>query len=119
LGEHLKEGDYRFYANAILNGIKIGKDEGVFSVGGLNAEYFGTKMDKPLLQKIAAQTSGSYYDCENIGSIADDLKALNNYRSRETIKTLEIDIKYSVWLLALVVFLFAMEWFLRKSYGML
>ncbi len=117
--ESLREGDYKFIATVMANGAAIGNDQGTFSVGGLNAEFLDTRMNKPLLQQIAAQTGGRYYDSNNFSSLANDVTALPDFKPRDKSKSAEIEIWNSRWMLMLVVFIFTLEWFLRKRNGML
>ena len=117
--ESLREGDYKFIATVMANGVTIGSDQGTFSVGGQNAEFLETRMNKPLLQQIAAQTGGQYYNSDNFGSLDHDITMMQNFKSRDVSKSAEIEIWNSRWMLALVIFIFALEWFLRKRNGML
>jgi len=117
--ESLREGEYKFTATVTANGAAIGSDQGTFSVGGLNAEFLETRMNKPLLQQIAAQTGGRYYDSNNFGSLANDVTTLPNFKPRDVSKSTEIEIWNSRWMLALVISIFTFEWFLRKRNGML
>ena len=117
--ESLREGEYTFTATVTANGAAIGSDQGTFSVGGLNAEFLDTRMNKSLLQQIAAHTGGKYYDGDNFGSIAFDVASMPNFKPRDVSKSAEIEIWNSRWMLTLVLLTFALEWFLRKRNGML
>jgi hypothetical protein len=117
--ESLREGEYKFTAMVTANGAAIGTDQGTFSVGGLNAEFLEIRMNKPLLQQIAAQTGGRYYDADNFGLLAYDVTTMPNFKPRYISKSAEIEIWNSRWMLALVIFTFALEWFIRKRNGML
>jgi hypothetical protein len=117
--ESLREGEYKFTATVTANGAAIGADQGTFSVGGLNAEFLETRLNKPLLQQIAAQTGGQYYDADNFGSLAHDVTTMPNFNPRDVSKSAEIEIWNSRWMLALVIFIFSLEWFIRKRNGML
>jgi hypothetical protein len=117
--EALREGEYKFTANVTANGAAIGSDQGTFSVGGFDAEFLDTRMNKPLLQQIAAQTGGRYYDCNNINLLAHDIGMMPNFKPRDTSNSAEIEIWNSRWMLTFVILIFALEWFLRKRNGML
>jgi hypothetical protein len=117
--ESLREGEYKFTATVTVNGAAIGNDQGTFSVGSQNAEFLETRMNKPLLQQIAAQTGGRYYESNNLGSLDHDVTAMPNFKSHDVSKSAEIEIWNSRWMLALVIIVFALEWFLRKRNGML
>ena len=117
--DRLPEGEYSFTATVLENGRSIGSGRGSFSVGGVSAEYLETRMNKSLLEQVAAQTGGRYYDPRAVHSLAGDISALPNFKPRETHKSAEIDIWNSRWMLALVTLVFSAEWFLRKQSGML
>jgi hypothetical protein len=117
--ESLREGDYKFTASVTVNGAVIGSDQGTFSVGGLNEEFLDTRMNKSLLQQIAAQTGGQYYDVDTYGSLAHDLALMPNFTQHDMSKSAEIEIWNSRWMLLLVLCIFTLEWFLRKRNGML
>ena len=117
--DRLSEGEYKFAATVKINSTLIGEDQGTFSVGGFNAEYLETRMNMPLLQQIAAQTGGQYYESNEISSLLHDVTSLPNFKPRDVSKSAEIEIWNSRWMLALVIFVFALEWFLRKRNGML
>jgi hypothetical protein len=117
--DRLSEGEYTFKATVKVNNTIIGEDQGTFSVGGFNAEYLETRMNKPLLQQIAAQTGGKYYESNEFSSLLHDVTSLANFKPRDVNKSAEIEIWSSRWMLAFVIFVFALEWFLRKRNGML
>ncbi len=117
--ELLPEGDYKFTATVSLNGKKLAEESGSFSVGGLNAEFLETRMNKPLLQQLAAQTGGKYYDANSLETLPKDIAALTNFKPREIVRAHEIELWNYTWSLTIVVALFAFEWFLRKRNGML
>lgn len=117
--DQLPAGEYKFSATVKLNGVIIGTDQGVFSVGGVNAEYIDTKMNKSLLQQIAIQTDGRYYESYNIEALPQDITASPHFKQRELQKSTDIELWNSRWILALVILIFSIEWFLRKRSGML
>ena len=117
--ESLGEGDYSYTATVSSNGAVLGTDQGSFSVGGLHAEFLETRMNKPLLQQIADQTGGRYYDNGQVHSLPEDLSAMPAFKPRDVSKTTELEIWNSRWVLASVLLIFALEWLLRKRHGML
>jgi hypothetical protein len=117
--EGLDEGDYRFNARVSIEGRQIASENGVFSVGGLHLEFIETKMNKPLLEQMASRTGGRYYDPTATGTLAKDIAALPTFQPREIVRSSEISLWNSHWMLILVITLFATEWFLRKRNGLL
>ncbi len=117
--EQLSEGEYKYTATVMADGREIGTDQGVFSIGGLNVEFIETRMNKSLLRQIALQSGGKYYNSEEVNKIVADISSLPNFISQETTKSSEIEIWNSRWMILLIILLFALEWFLRKRYGLL
>jgi len=115
----LPEGEYKFTAKVEKNSALIGEDKGTFSVGGYSAEYLETRMNRHLLQQIAAQTGGRYYESNEFDTLPHDVDGLPNFKPRDISRSAEIEIWNSRWMLAIVIFILAFEWFLRKRSGML
>ena len=117
--DRLEEGDYAYTANVTRNGVEAGTERGSFSVGSMNVEFQETRMNKPLLQQIAARTGGKYYEPSSLQSLPNDIAALPNFKPRELSKAQEFELWNSQGMMALAIALFALEWFLRKRKGML
>ena len=117
--EGLAEGDYVYRGSATVGGTSLGEDRGKFSVGQVNVEFLQTRMNKPLLEQIAYQTGGKYYDIDRAEELARDLATGAKLGPKETVTTSEIELWNWHYLAALVILLFAVEWFLRKRSGML
>ena len=115
----LPEGDYTYTAQAIAGGQRISEEHGSFSVGGLNAEFQETRANKLILQQIAARTGGQYYDSQSLQRLPEDVAALPNFRQRDVSVAQQFELWNKSWMLAAVVALFSIEWFLRKRNGML
>jgi len=115
----LSEGDYTYVARVTSGGRQLAEERGSFSVGGLNVEFQETRMNRFLLQQIAAGTGGLYYDAPSIAALPHDISALPSFRPREAVRSSEIELWNRSWMLALAILLFASEWFLRKRNGML
>jgi hypothetical protein len=117
--DRLSEGEYTFTATVKVQNTIIGEDRGTFSVGGFHAEYLETRMNKPLLEQIAAQTGGQYYESNKVNSLLSGVVSLYNFKSKDVRTSVEIEIWNSRWMLVLALGIFALEWFLRKRNGML
>jgi len=115
----LPEGDYTYVASAFAAGDELAKQQGSFSVGGLNAEYMDTRMNRHLLQQIAARTGGKYYDPQDLSRLQRDVSALTDFRPRVVSIAHETELWNVRWMMALMIAFFSMEWFLRKRNGML
>jgi hypothetical protein len=115
----LPEGDYTYTARATAGGRQLSEEHGSFSVGGLNVEFQETRANKLLLQQIAARTGGRYLESNDLQRLPQDLSSLPNFRSRDVSVARQFELWNRTWMLGVVVALFAVEWFLRKKYGML
>ncbi|MFZ1976615.1 MAG: vWA domain-containing protein [Bacteroidota bacterium] len=116
---HVPAGDYRYTAAVSAQNGQLGTDSGVFTVGSVPEEFYETKMNRSLLQQIAFRTDGKYYDAQNTASLAEDLRNLTSLKPHEQRKAVEFELRDSRPMLALLVLVFSLEWFLRKRYGML
>ncbi|MBA4313436.1 MAG: hypothetical protein C0417_12505 [Chlorobiaceae bacterium] len=117
--ENLASGDYSFSGIARDNDILLGADSGKLTVGQTNAEFLETKMNKPLLQQISYRTGGSYNDIEQAKQLSSEISSKVKFESKEIIKVDEIELWNWKYLAGLIIFLFALEWFLRKRSGMI
>jgi hypothetical protein len=115
----LPEGDYTYTARAIAGGKELAQEKGSFSVGGLNAEFLETRMNKLLLQQLAARTGGKYYDPHELGRLPADLTRIPEFKPRDVSLAQHVELWNKRWMMGVLVALFSIEWFLRKRNGML
>jgi len=78
-----------------------------------------TRMNRHLLQQIAARTGGKYYDPQDLSRLQRDVSALTDFRPRVVSIAHETELWNVRWMMALMIAFFSMEWFLRKRNGML
>lgn len=117
--ESLDEGDYQFTAQVKVDGKILGEDRGTFSVGGINVEFQETRMNKELLEQLAARTGGKYFTPASAQNLVQSITSLPNFTPREVTRSEDFELWNRSWMLALVVGLFSIEWFIRKRNGML
>jgi hypothetical protein len=117
--ESLPQGEYSYTARVHAEGRPLGEERGTFSVGGFSVEFQETKMNKLLLQQLAHRTGGKYFDPTDIESMPDEIAALPSFQPREVVQRSEVELWNREAMLALVLLIFALEWFLRKRNGML
>ena len=117
--ESLPESDYSFTAAAKAGGGDLGTSEGRFSVGEQSIEFSDTKMNKPLLQQIAAITGGEYADGKEFDRLVRDLAARPSMKPEEEVTSSESELWNLPSLLSVIVALFGTEWLIRKRSGML
>ena len=117
--EALPEGEYAFVGTAKSGETQLGKTEGRFSVGEQSIEFLDTKMNKPLMEQIASTSGGRYADAADVSSLMKDLHLRPFMKPEKVSSTSETELWNLPSLLAVIVALFGIEWFLRKRSGML
>lgn len=95
-------------------GATLGEAKTSFIVGPLNREAFGAAQNRELLNRIALDTGGRYYEPGRAPNIVDDLVHTEGENS--------IRMTYDLWDMPvnflLLIGLAAAEWFLRKRKGL-
>lgn len=118
----LKEGVYRYKATTQVGGSppnKAGKLEevrGEFLVAAQNIEAQNLTADFGLLRKMAAQTSGKFYEVKDMAKLGEEVsqtKVKSLIHSDESFNSL-INLK---WVFFLLLALITTEWFVRKYSG--
>jgi hypothetical protein len=117
--EGLSEGDYTFKAAATSDGQPLGEDRGRFSIGELALEFQDTRMNAQLLRQLAARTGGEFFTATSFNGIGNLLAGKGSFVARDVQQAREFELWNWKYMLALVVLLFAIEWFVRKRSGML
>ena len=112
-------GDYTYKAKAVVNNKQIGKAQGSFNIGEVNIELVNTKMNKELLSLLSSGTNGRFYLLKNTNGIIKKLIALKNINTKEKVVSSEIKLWTKSWILYGIIFLFAVEWLIRKRNSML
>lgn len=112
-------GDYQYSGTARLNGKEMGRDGGRFSIRDVEAEMISPVMDKQLMTELAKQTGGRFFYGNDFTQMLNMLEQQNAARSQDKKETKEYVLWSNEILLAAVIFLFALEWFLRKRSGMI
>ena len=112
------KGDYSFAGEASLDHKLLGKDYGRFSVGDVEYELQNTTMNSDLLKLLAKETKGEFF-YNSFGKLFDRLKEISKNKSKIIIETTEYRLWSNELMLALIIFLFAAEWFIRKREGLM
>lgn len=112
-------GDYLFSASSFLSGTKMKTDMRRFSVSETQIEKIDTRMRPAFLKSLAKSTGGDYYSIDNYSSLIDKLHGINRNPVKETGTKKEYNLWSDERVLIIIIFLFAVEWFLRKRSGMI
>ena len=112
-------GDFRFTADAFLDGRSLGKDKGNFNIGEIDLEMMDPVMNFPMLSLLSKETDGEFFYPNKYGELFSKFRDLNRLSSGEKVITSEISLWSNTWMLVIAVLLFSLEWFIRKRNGML
>jgi hypothetical protein len=109
---NLAAGNYRVNVTAILEGDTL-KGNGKFTVESFNAEKIKRKVNSDLLRRISFSSEGEFVFLNNSDKISDVLK--QNYVERDRTKNIDFVLFPSLFLLFFIIFVFSLEWILRKK----
>ena len=112
----LKGGQYNWSASTTFNGKKYQK-QGVFVVDAVSQEQLNTRANHALLNQIAENSGGKFYNLKDGEKIISDLNNRNdivNVTYEESTFNDFIDYK---WLFFLLIIFLGLEWFLRRRAG--
>jgi len=115
----LAPGEYSYRAAAAIDGQALGEDRGKFSVGELDLEFLDTRMNVALLRQLAARTGGRYYRPDELNGLSSALSTLPSFAAREVREVTTLELWNWRVMLGIIVFLFGVEWLIRKRSGML
>ncbi len=110
------EGNYTYVARTNYNNQQL-TQEGKFTISPLELEASNTVADHKLLYQISENSGGQLYAPTQLNELADNILAGNQSKPvlYSTYKTLPfINLK---WIFAILISLFAVEWFTRKYMG--
>jgi len=112
-------GDFTFSAEVSVGEKQIGMDNGKFTISRIEIEKINQIADHNLLKLMSNLTNGRFFELSSTGDLPVELRSDLNKKPRITPVTSELIIWTNELVLILVIFLFGLEWFLRKRSGML
>lgn len=116
--ENPGEGDYTYRSSVQRRGSSLGAETGSFSVGNLALEFLETRANHLLLRQLADRTGGTYLDPEDIGQLSELIRSMTTYLPKEIVRSAEIEIWNTQWVLLFIILLFSTEWLVRKRFAM-
>jgi hypothetical protein len=108
-------GAYTLIARAEQNGLPIGQDTTRITVGSFEQELAHTHLQHTLLQSMARTSGGRFIPADSVSRLATLLPQEHRVERRWR----ETELWNHPWLLILIVFLLATEWFVRKRKGLM
>ena len=113
---HLPSGSYHFSATA-----KIGADSlmesGDFEVVAVQTEKLETNANPQMLKALAEYSGGKAYNTSQTSELFRDLTEFLEKKSERTVEVVMMDAIRYEFVLLLLIFLLAVEWFLRRFWG--
>lgn len=117
--EGLGEGTYAYSAQATAGEIPLGTDRGSFSVGKLTVEYQDVRPNLRLLEQLAVQSGGRFFQVNDLNGIANAVTAHPDFVTRVSEHSTMVELWNTPGMLVVLVALLASEWLIRKRRGML
>jgi len=109
------EGEYRIRVTATRSqDLPLGEDEVFLHVGPTQEEYFDAGLRKGLLERLARETGGAYYELETAGRLPEDIR----YTGGGVTLTEEMDLWDMPVLFFLLVGFAGGEWLYRRKRGL-
>jgi len=112
----LPVGKYSFTAHTKL-GDKEYTEKGNFSVHKIQTELVETEANFQVMHQMASKTGGQFFLPDQIDKLITRLKDTSQLHSREISQQVYQEFLSMKWIFFLILFLLALEWFLRKFWG--
>lgn len=112
----LPVGKYSFTAHTRL-GDKDYSETGDFSVNKIQNELVKTEANFQTLHQIASKTGGQFFLHDQVEALIKELKDHPSLQTKEISQQIYQEFISMKWIFFLILFLLALEWFLRKFWG--
>ncbi len=112
----LKEGKYDFKGNTSHNGKKY-TAAGSFNVKSIDLEMYNLTANHALLQQISKTSNGKFYYATEENSLVNELLVEKQLRPSLYQSNTTKSILNFWWVLAAIMILLLLEWFLRRYFG--
>jgi len=108
-------GEYKIYVIAYDKKRFLGSDKNSFTVFNVSRESEDTNINEQFMKEIADKTAGKFFAVDNFNVEKSDIKP----KIRKSDVLYEINIWDKAPIYFILIFLFAVEWFLRRKSGLL
>ena len=112
----LPAGKYSFKAQTKLGETEY-TESGSFSVNKIQIELIETEANFQVLSQMANKTGGDFSLSKNIDELIIQLKESSNLQTKQIEQQIYREFLSMKWFFFLILFLLALEWFLRKFWG--
>lgn len=112
----LPDGNYAFIAHSKLAESEF-SESGNFSVSKIQIEGIETEANFQLLSQMARKTGGEFFLAEAVDELIQQLKQHPNLQAKQTEQQIYRELLTMKWFFFILLFLLALEWFLRKFWG--
>ncbi|HAX61703.1 MAG TPA: hypothetical protein DCX95_03970 [Elusimicrobia bacterium] len=108
-------GEYKIYVSAYDKKRFLGSDKISFTVFNISRESEDTNINEQFMKEIAGKTAGNFFTTDNFSIEKSDIKP----KTKKSDVLYEINIWDKTPIYLILIFLFAVEWFLRRKSGLL
>ena len=109
-------GNYEFTAHSLL-GETTYTESGSFTVSKIQIEGIETAANFQILSQMSSKTGGEFFLSGELDKLIDQLTQHNNLQSQQTEQQVYQEVLSLKWIFFILLFLLALEWFLRKFWG--
>lgn len=110
----LGAGAYSLVGTASIEAQEIGTDRVGITVGEQALEYLDVSANAPLMRKLSTATGGQMFSADEYLTALETARSHANFTARPLTVSQDLDFRKVVWMMVLLVSLFAIEWMLRK-----
>ena len=114
-----EEGIFSYDAIVRKNGAEVTRNSGQFIIQKSNDEFVVTSRNNSLLQRIATETDGYFVEYNEIELLRDSMQTTGLFESVDILVEEYFYPVQKVFWFFIVLILLGLEWFGRKSYGLL
>jgi len=108
-------GEYKIYVSAYDKKRFLGSDKNSFMVFNVSRESEDTAINDQFMKEIAGKTAGKFFTVDNFSIENSDIKP----KIRKSDVLYEVNIWNKTPIYLILIFLLAIEWFLRRKSGLL
>jgi hypothetical protein len=114
-----KLGNFNYKAKITLRNGKIDLVEGKFFISDVKIENINFVLNSNYLKFISDNSSGKSFGIKNYSELFPKIEKIFEINNVDKVISTKYELWYDKWILLLIVFLFALEWTIRKKIGML